>query len=248
MRIAGTSRERSSTQQGSISDSPAGEQPPTKQASPPADAPRPPASRKKEATEDLDPTLPQRLTIVTQRPAGLDRAPFASARAIFADITTGVRDGTLSELKRMACPSDHSGSSSTDGRALVVDSKARARALADLGGTGDHYHEIRYFLDARERLRLIIADYRDVHMHVQRDVVAFDEDGRVSGCIVIADDGGVPGWDLCIDEDPEPELDPDVREALGPREPHVPKNRVRETLQENDVRDLFEECEKTRRR
>jgi hypothetical protein len=61
-------------------------------------------------------------------------------------------------------------------------------------------------------------------------------------CKHVARSPGMPAPDLCADEEPEPILDPDVKESLKASGPHRPRNRFREYLQSLDPTAEFLGC------
>jgi hypothetical protein len=172
-----------------------------------------------------------RLTIVVPEPVALRSSEFRAARAVFAEVIRGVRTDVLREEKSATCQ-----------QALVTDGHGSVRAFVQMGGSDDSYGEIRHFFDTTGALRLLLYLRNDVAGGRFQDLVAFDPEGHVVACRHIVRHSGMPAPDLCFDERPEPQLDPDVKDALQRSGPHRPRNSLRESLQAVDPRATFRSC------
>jgi len=193
-----------------------------------------------------DPALLKQLSAFAREPEGL-RAPhftgqFSGARKFYDDAKSALHHRRWTETQRTQCPHREGDAVLTKGKALVTDEAARVRVLTIVGGTGDHAHEVRYFFDDQERLRLLFITCADVQGGMAEHLVWFDAGGQVLACDNLVEKQGLPGWDLCVDENPEPKLDPAVRAALPDAGPHQPRNRLREELQAVDAWAEFGEC------
>jgi hypothetical protein len=177
------------------------------------------------------PLLASKLTILVPAPATLALPAFRSARKLFVDVTRGVRENVLREEKRLDCE-----------KALVTDQSGHVRAFTEFGGSDDSFAEIRYFFDIDGKLRLLFYLRNDVEHGSFQDLVAFDSSNDVSACKHVTLHTGLPAPDLCVDEHPEPQVDPEVKAALQSSGRHRPQNQFREALQAVDPYAAFHGC------
>jgi hypothetical protein len=194
--------------------------------------------------ESIAKALLERLSAVAREPQrfhAVSQRPLDDARQMYLMVAAGLRSGAWHEEKRVHCP-ERNGAFAAEGAALVTDANGRIRALTVLGGTDDHYDEQRFFFDEALHLRLLFLKYADVQGGAAEHLVYFDMNGAVLACDKLAERIGMADWDLCSDENPPPRLDADVAKVLRD-ESHVPRNRMRETLQKIDPRNAFEACE-----
>lgn len=137
---------------------------------------------------------------------------FQPESAYLFDVVGQLRTREWSEEQRVQCPMNADGG--TDGVAVVVDADNKIRALTVLGGTGDHYHQIRLIFDEEERPRVLLFGWADVEGGVSNQRVTFDAAGDVRVCEDQATASGLPRPALCANENPTNQLNPEVRAVL----------------------------------
>jgi hypothetical protein len=199
----------------------------------------------KRGNEPADPSLRERLSAVAVQPARF-RDPslkgFADARQLYQLVEIALQARHWGEEKRFPCPNKYDGSLGTDGEALVTDAHGKVRALTIVGGTDDHYREVRFFFDEAERLRLLFLRYADVQGGSAQNLVYFNGQGDVLACDKFSEKTGLADWDLCTDENAPVKVDGEVAQALRVRPRPKPRNRLREVLQVIHPRETFDKC------
>jgi hypothetical protein len=146
------------------------------------------------------------------------------------------------EERRTECSGDPGEPSGTDGVTLVFDRNDKVRAFTLLGGSDDHYHEVRLFFDENEQLRLLFVKHAEVSGAAAEHLVAYDARGSVSACDRLIDSNGPAQWNLCDNEAPPVTVDKEVQHALSSPVRRVSRNRIREALQALVPRQEFGKC------
>ena len=188
------------------------------------------------------PHLLDRLTAMV-RPKGLHgptAARFASEGEFFNIVAANLRAGAWREVKGAPCPRNVDGG--TDGVALVLDRHDKVRAFTTLGGTGDHYHELRLFFDDDEHVRLLFLKLADVAGGASEQLVAIDAGGGVRACENRSESVGLPELDLCADDRGNGPVDSKVNAVLRERPEGGSSNRKREELRSLVPQQEFERC------
>ena len=180
---------------------------------------------------DEDPNVLAKLTIVVSEPNPLRARCFSGARSVFRQVLGGLASHAFAEQKKPACL-----------QAIVTDAHGAVRAFTHFQGSDDSFAEVRHFFDTDGALRLLLYVRNDVAGGSSEDLVAFDPAGTVVACKHIDNGAGLPGPDLCIDEQPEPKLDPEVERALNSAPAHQAKNQMRDYLQGLDPKSIFQLC------
>ena len=111
-----------------------------------------------------------------------------------------------------------------------------------VGGTDDHYHELRFFFDEAERLRLLFLSYANVHGGSAQHLVYFNGQGELLACDKFSEGNGLHEWDLCMDESAPVKVDKEVAQTLRDQAGPKPRNRLREVLQVVHPRETFGKC------
>lgn len=203
------------------------------------DAAPPPAALAREAPS---PEFLARLSARGERPTRFQPSRMAAkleaARKFWSESVSAVERGKWKEEQRTRCD-DATG---TEGVAAAYDERGHIRVLTEMGGTGDSYEQVRYFFDESDHVALIFVTRRDVQGGDCEYLVSLGPTGTVLACDVLELKQGAPRPDLCVDDNPEPAIDPAVRGVLNDKGPHIPHNEMRERLQRVDARAEFDAC------